>query len=395
MIYTRQKFFLISTLLAIGLGLAAFPAKAQDTSVPSSGEEIEATVDALTPYVMPDHGPFRPDEITIKNNEFIAMWATSPHADAQSESFTHWDEDGEINENCATCHSGAGFRDFYGLDETAVGIQGPTPTGGVIDCDTCHSPGLANVTEVALPSGVMHAVSPAETTCMTCHSGRSSGVRIEAAIAEKPVDTVDPELGFINPHYRLAGAIWLGAIAQAGYEFADKTYSSQFFHARPIETCASCHDPHTLQINEDVCSTCHANGEPDAIRLARLSYDGSGDLTQGIRSDLAANAALLLSLIEEYSVEVAGTGIVYEEHYPYFFVDANLDSRADEVDGRAAKYDSWTPRMLRAAFNWKLITADPGAFVHNPHYALEILYDSIEDMWTAMGRDVAELNIKR
>ena len=103
----------------------------------------------------------------------------------------------------------------------------------------------------------------------------------------------------------------------------------------------------------------------------------------------------MLSLIEEYSVKVAGAGIVYEARYPYFFLDANRDSRADEDNGRPVKYANWTPRMLRAAFNWKLITADPGAFVHNPHYALELLYDSIEDLSTAMERNVAEFNINR
>jgi hypothetical protein len=38
----------------------------------------------------------------------------------------------------------------------------------------------------------------------------------------------------------------------------------------------------------------------------------------------------------------------------------------------------WTPTLLRAAFNYQYIAKDPGVYVHNPHYALQILYDSLE-----------------
>lgn len=381
-------------LMALALG-AASPTLSQGVEQSDLGSEMEAIEKALTPYVLPDTGPFRADQIVIKNNEFISLWATSPHADARSESFTHWDEEGEVNVACAACHSGAGFRDFHGLDGSEPGVQGPIATGGVVDCATCHNPGLAQVTEVKMPSGVMHPVSPIEAACMTCHSGRQAGSAVAQATAGADDDTVDSELSFINPHYRLAGAIWLGSVAKGGYEYPGKTYSGRFFHARPIETCASCHDPHTLRVNENVCSTCHENGEVDAIRLARVSYDGSGDLSKGIRADLTANAALLMTYIEAYSLEIAGTKLLYQDRYPYFFADANQDGRADEKDGKAVTYKSWTPRLLRAAYNWKFVTADPGAFVHNPHYAFEILYDSIEDLAGPIGEDMADIGIYR
>ena len=71
-------------------------------------------------------------------------WANSAHADAQAEAFSHWNEDGEIPENCAVCHSGEGFRAFYGLDGSEAGTIGhPVAIGGVVDCDTCHAEGCA------------------------------------------------------------------------------------------------------------------------------------------------------------------------------------------------------------------------------------------------------------
>ena len=58
-------------------------------------------------------------------------------------------------------------------------------------------------------------------------------------------------------------------------------------------------------------------------------------------------------------------------------------------------YNGWTPRSLRAAYNWKLVTSDPGNYAHNPHYALELLYDSIEDLSGPLGIDMATLNLLR
>jgi len=142
--------------------------------------------------------------------------------------------------------------------------------------------------------------------------------------------------------------------------------------------------------------TCHEDGKPDNIRLSRLSYDGSGDLSKGIRADIAANAKRLHGLLIEYAKTVAGTPMVYDGHkHPYFFADANGDGRIDETEGRAVAYNAWTPRLLKAAYNWKFVTSDAGAFVHNPHYALELLYDATEDIAQMLGHDMEAWNIKR
>ena len=75
--------------------------------------------------------------------------------------------------------------------------------------------------------------------------------------------------------------------------------------------------------------------------------------------------------------------------------DANGDGVIDEAEGRKVAYKSWTPRLLRTAYNWKLVTADPGNYAHNPAYTLELLYDSIEDLAGPLGIDMASLNLLR
>lgn len=370
---------------------------AQDVASPTS-PEIEAIAKELELFVMPRSGPFYPDQIKIENQLAISNWARSGHSNASSESFAHWNGEGEIPPVCATCHSGEGFRTFHGLDGSERGPSAtPVPTGGVVDCATCHDPGLTSVTEVKFPSGLMHPVaSTADASCMTCHQGRASGVQITAAVGTRDADTPDPELNFINPHYAVAAATWLGGYGGSGYHYAEKTYSGRFFHARPVETCVSCHEPHSLEVAQQSCSTCHEDGTPDNIRLSRISYDGSGNLGKGIRSDIAANAERLHGLVIEYANSVAGTPMVYDGHsHPYFFADANGDERIDQADGKSVAYKAWTPRLLKAAYNWKFVTSDAGAFVHNPHYALELLYDSIEDIAGALGDDFESWNLHR
>ncbi|WP_299360427.1 cytochrome C [uncultured Paracoccus sp.] len=349
------------------------------------------------PWVIPPSGPFNPETIPVPNAAAIAAWARSAHADAGSEAFSHWNDEGEIPPVCANCHSGMGFRAFHGLDGGSPGpLEAPVQTGGVVDCATCHSPGLADVTEVVLPNGMSHPVPPGEVTCLTCHQGRSSGDSVTAATENMPPDTPNPALSFINPHYAIAAATWLGGHAGLGYQYPGKTYAGRFLHAPPVTTCNSCHDPHSLRVNETACRTCHTTGQSRDIRISRQSHDGSGVTTKGIRADIDANAARLKSMILDYAAKVAGVPVIYDgERHPYFFTDANDDGVVDQSGGRPVAYNAWTPRLLRAAYNWKFVNADPGAHVHNPPYALQLLHDSMEDLAGPLDLDFAALGLVR
>lgn len=383
---TRTPIFLLALLTTIFIFSVA-------RVVLSESAESEVEV----PFALPQSGPFTPADIEVKNSQAIDDWFRSAHADAAAEAFRHWDEDEEIRPACATCHSGEGFRAFHGLDGSEPGVvEGPIDTGGVVDCGTCHNAGLAEITAVRFPSGLMHPVQGVEASCMTCHQGRTAGVNVREAIAGQDDDATNPELRFINPHYATAAATWLGGYGGAGYLYEERDYSGRFFHARPVSTCNSCHEPHTLEVAFEPCLTCHQADSPQDIRISRQSYDGSGNTSVGIRSDIQANARLLLETVKSYAADVAGAPMVYDgTQYPYFFSDANGDGVIDVSEDQAVAYSAWTPRSLRAAYNWKLVTADPGSYAHNPHYALELLYDSIEDISAPLGIDMEDLDLLR
>ena len=83
----------------------------------------------------------------------VQAWVQSAHGDAAAEAFAHWNDEGEVPAACAVCHSGAGFRDFHGLDGTAAGVIDQTiAPGGVVDCDTCHVEGVEAITEITIRS---------------------------------------------------------------------------------------------------------------------------------------------------------------------------------------------------------------------------------------------------
>jgi len=43
-------------------------------------------------------------------------------------------------------------------------------------------------------------------------------------------------------------------------------------------------------------------------------------------------------------------------------------------------YRTWTPDLLKAAYNYHYVIKDPGSYSHNPRYIMQLLYDSIDDL---------------
>lgn len=219
-------------------------------------------------------------------------------------------------------------------------------------------------------------------------------------------DTSVAALNFLNVHYFAAGASLYGRQAAGAYEYVDPTlpqagagvvldtflptltqrngYDIKFTHVASKDTCIQCHDPHSLAVKVSECATCHVNkngvavSSNDDLRDIRMAgsthdYNGDGDLGQGIWYEIKGPAGLeakLLAAIQDYATKVVGTSISYDgTTYPYFF-----------VQGTSNKYASWTPRLLRAAYNYQFSVKDPGSFAHNAKYIIEVLYDSIADL---------------
>ena len=107
-------------------------------------------------------------------------------------------------------------------------------------------------------------------------------------------------------------------------------------------------------------------------------------MAEGIKGEIETIAEALLVEIQA-DAEANGAAILFTNNN--FYLDADKNGEADKDDkGATIRYNAWTPRLMKAAFNYRYIYNDPGSYVHNPKYVMQFLIDSIEDL----GGDVSK-----
>lgn len=329
---------------------------------------------------------------------WVNEWASSAHARSNEEPFTHWNDEGAVPPACARCHTTTGFQDYIGADGSAAGtVEKPHLIGQVISCVACHNKATRNLTEVTFPSGIKIGKLGSDARCITCHQGRESTVSVNKALDGLAEDTASKKLGFINIHYRAAGATRYGTEAKGGYEYAGKTYVGLYLHDKASTVCKDCHTLHTFRVDVVNCNLCHRAVKKPAdfknIRRTAGDFNGNGDEKEGMAKEIDGLHEALYGAIREYAAREVGKPIVYDSHsYPYFFNDKNANGKVDSGEAiYPNKYRSWTPRLLRAAYNYQFVAKDPGMYTHNPMYVLQLLYDSLESLSGKTKVDMARM----
>jgi predicted CXXCH cytochrome family protein len=339
--------------------------------------------------------------VDSENAPYYERWLQSAHADASSPAFNHWNDDGEIPSSCARCHSREGFRDYLGDDGSEVGVVNrAAPIGSVVDCLTCHNDAAFELDTVTFPSRVTLTGLGPEARCMTCHQGRGSTDSVDAAIEDAGVedDQVSDALSFQNIHFFPAAATLFAGQVRGGYQYDGRVYDHRFRHVPSHDTCIECHDPHSTRVRFDTCVSCHpeatdAVGVRDIrmIASAGVDYDGDGDMSRGFYFEVKGLEEKLYRAIQRYASEVAKTTICYSStSYPYWFV-SETGAQSECTEGEASyanAYGAWTPRLLRATYNYQMARKDGGAYVHNGRYVVKLLHDAISDLNTVISNPV-------
>jgi hypothetical protein len=314
--------------------------------------------------------------------------------------FRDWDFDAEGNPlytvpfACVKCHTAQGLPTYLkDGGTTVVTASGTTAITGLASmpssngymCTTCHNgesfPDRYAVNSVVFPSGATvslggkdadgNFIADDSNLCISCHQGRESTTSVNNALKGKELDTVDAKIRFKNIHYFAAGATLFGNDVKGAYQYEGKEYVGQNMHASEsgkLNKCEDCHDVHALEPKVEMCDTCHNTTDPTTIRETKVDYDGDGNVTEGIKGEVDTLAEALYAQLQTYAAANGGAIEYKPSAYPYFF----------GADGKA--YATWTPRLLRAAFNYQYSQKDPGVYVHNNRYIIQILIDSIEDL---------------
>ena len=317
-----------------------------------------------------------PAAAALPETPYLADWQGSAHNNVTGEQFRHWDDatanpDG-VPTTCAKCHTSAGYMDYLGVDGSEANkVDAPVPAKDAqgVQCVACHNAGTISKTTVIFPSGVEIKAGD-DVRCMECHQGRESKVSIDKAIALFG-ENVDPDvvpapvkddagkdvtLGFKNVHYFAAAATLYGSMTHGGYEYDGMTYDSKNTHVAGFDSCTGCHNPHTLEVRVEKCAECHEGvATVDDLKNVRMvssakDYDGDGNVEEGMFYEIQGLQENLLAEIQKYALAKGGAEIKYDAAtYPYFM----------GADGKA--YPSWTPRLLKAAYNYQVSIKDPGA----------------------------------
>ncbi len=336
-------------------------------------------------------------------SEVSVDWWGSAHADASAEAFVHWNEDepAEIPVYCAKCHSGQAFLDFLGQDgTTAMVVDNPGAINSTITCEVCHNEKADMLEAVVFPSGVEINMGSGDALCGTCHSGNGAGSDVASAAADFEDDEVIPEASFIAPHYAFAAATSYGSEAKVGYQYEGNNYIGRFEHADGVETCTSCHDPHSLRMRKDyddanLCAACHSNvisfQDYRDVTVEGIDYDGDSTV-EGLYHEIQGTQAELLTALQAYTDMELGKPIGWADQFPYFFIDTDEDGEISEDEAAFPnQYDAWTPRLLRTAFNFQFSAKDPAGYVHNGKYVLQLLNDAIDDLAQVVSIDTTGL----
>jgi hypothetical protein len=297
------------------------------------------------------------------NTEIDVDWQASAH------SSWYIEETPENPTTCAKCHNALGYLKFLGVEGSSTSqIEAPASTDTTIKCRVCHNEIAEARDFTVMPSGLEIVGLGQESNCLECHQGLASSLQVAETIADVPKDQVNPDLTMPNLHASAPSATFYGTQAQGGAEYPQYQFSSKFYHIS--DTCATCHDPHTLQVRVDKCSACHLGATSlegvRNIRLSRIDFDGDGDITEGLAGEINTMMEKLWITMQLYAALTDGADwIAYDGGF---------------LNEAGNKYTTWTPNLLQAAYNYHYVAKDPGSYSHNPKYIMQLLYDSIDEL---------------
>ena len=281
-------------------------------------------------------------------------WAQSVHADVNG--LPWMVNDFKTLSGCVQCHTTTGFIAYSTGKAVAAWGDPSDKTKEVLRCSACHS---------NISTGSVRTVTPVRpyadfplyqnpnlgesNICMDCHVGTNSGQGITAQLKALADFT---RLPLVGPHYMAVGGTIYG---QIGYQFPGQSYNSASTHVKlgsdtGSGPCVYCHKNSTYGHQFEsgvlsVCAGCHGT-TLDAATLAR-------------------DKTTFLNALEVLRTQLAAKGFVYS---PTLMGFTNTNWGAGQAGANS----------MGAAFNYVLLITEQGIYTHNPGYASQLVFDSID-----------------
>ncbi|MCR4309461.1 MAG: hypothetical protein NUW14_05495, partial [Deltaproteobacteria bacterium] len=304
-------------------------------------------------------------------------WARSGHADYLDNGIGGYGDRRNRNDNtvaeynsasnaaCIPCHTGEGYVAFLAGEAPVARFIPPTEKN-FLNCVTCHDSGapaasqhVRQIASVVFPSGLSVTTGGNSKVCFKCHAGRNSKASVDAAV---PVGGVF-NFGDVDPHHLPSAAILHGPLAGGGYEYAGRDYTNILSVVHISASCVTCHMSAAPAGNWNLGGHALAMTDGAALNTTACSSIGCHGPVTSFDVRGTNPRGTLNSLLGLLDTALAAKGVVKADPfvYPYF---TNITTQAE----------------LRAAYNYRFVSGDPGAHVHNYWYAAQLLYDSLDEL---------------
>ena len=334
--------------------------------------------------------------------EISRQWAESPHGETTAGAYANYDFKTRgsslpaattFEAACVRCHTTTGYQNFVnsGFSDVHAWGDAADKTKEVTGCNACHDNGQGRSYGFqvrSLPPVTIYynyssgrsaptvklnnkpTVFPDIATsnvCLPCHSGRGIGPMIK--------DAAQAGLNFTNAsspgaHYRAAGAVLL---LSSGYEYQGRSYENRDFQHKNVGLRNT-----RGTGTKGPCITCHMANSSSHLFLP-VTLDETRSITGIVSTScVKCHDGAFQPRHSAESLESAKEG---------FAAALALLNKVREGKVVSNNWNAFSPgngaNTMGASFNYSMLSAEPGAFAHNPLYTRRLIYDSID--WISNG----------
>jgi predicted CxxxxCH...CXXCH cytochrome family protein len=287
------------------------------------------------------------------------QWYTSGHARTTD---TPWAaNDFKTMTGCVQCHTTTGFIAYSSGKVTAAWGAASDKSKELLTCKGCHKDvGAGIVREVApvrpyADDSYVNRNVGESNICMGCHSGARNGQSVAKLAVQANITSQ-----FIDPHSLAAGGTLHG---KAGYQFSGQSYA--FYSTNTHRTIGIGNKRGTGTAGP--CVACHKNSANGHLfRAGVVPLCGNCHGTSLTADLLTADKTAYANALDILNAQLAASGFVYRASATPRFNNRNWGT------GQAGA------NSMGAAFNYALLHSEPGAYAHNPAYAKQLIFDSID-----------------